>query len=414
MRIATLRRIAVVGFGAAVLSSGAAKGVLRAGAARVDITPAAGTSLPMSGYAGRTVGHSAVHDNLYTRAIYLDDGNSQAVIVTCDLIFMPEILWEPLTQKLIGEFGIPRERLLLAGTHTHGGPALAEGAYLSGLQDKIVEAVRQARSRLQPARMGFGTGKASVNMNRRAPMAGGGWWLGSNPEGPSDKTVAVVKFETGAGEPLALFINYAVHGTVMGQQNLEITGDLPGATSRVVERALGGDVVAAWTSGAAGDQDPLYRVGNRHEDTESLGEILGAETLRVAKSIRTSPAAEIRGAQVIVECPGRKATSGRRRDLNYAFEDAGPATIRLSLLMLNHIALAGVSGEVLTNIGQRLKRESPFTATMMVTHCNGSSGYIPDDAAYEQISYEIVATRLKPGCAEDAIVRGLIALMDAN
>jgi hypothetical protein len=391
----------------------AQKGTLRAGAARIDITPAPGTSLPMSGYAGRTAGHKAVQDNLYARAIVVDDGSTQAAIVACDLIFMPQNLWEPLTGRLTRELGFKAEHLLLSGTHTHGGPALRESAYLNELQDKIVQAVREAKSRLEPAKMGFATGKASVNSNRRARMANGGWWLGINPEGPSDKTVAVVKFESAGGEPIALFINYGVHGTVLGQDNLDITGDLPGATSRHVEADMGGRLVAVWTSGAAGDQDPVYRVGVRHEYADALGRILADEAVKVAKSIRTSPVMEIRGAQKVVSCPGRRATErGRRRDLKYEFVDADPVDIRLSLLALNHVVFAGVSGEVLTNIGQRLKRESPFTATMMVTHTNGSSGYLPDDAAYEQISYEIVTTRAKPGCAENGIVNGFLEIMD--
>jgi hypothetical protein len=67
---------------------------------------------------------------------------------------------------------------------------------------------------------------------------------------------------------------------------------------------------------------------------------------------------------------------------------------------------------VLVSIGQRLKKESSFTHTMVVTHCNGSSGYLPDDAAYEQVSYEIVTARVKRGCAENAIVGGLLDLLD--
>jgi hypothetical protein len=86
--------------------------------------------------------------------------------------------------------------------------------------------------------------------------------------------------------------------------------------------------------------------------------------------------------------------------------------IRLSLLTIGHVALAGVSGEVLTKIGERLKNESPFSQTLVVTHCNGSSGYLPDDAAYEQISYEIAVSHVKKGCAEDAIVNGILELMD--
>ena len=48
----------------------------------------------------------------------------------------------------------------------------------------------------------------------------------------------------------------------------------------------------------------------------------------------------------------------------------------------------------------------------MVTHCNGSSGYLPDDAASDQVSYEITATRVKRGCAEDAIVNGFLEMMN--
>lgn len=79
--------------------------------------------------------------------------------------------------------------------------------------------------------------------------------------------------------------------------------------------------------------------------------------------------------------------------------------------MINDIAIAGVSAEVLTNIASRLKLESPLTKTFMVTHCNGSSGYIPDDAAYDQVSYEITTTRVKRGCAENAIVNGFLEMI---
>jgi hypothetical protein len=92
--------------------------------------------------------------------------------------------------------------------------------------------------------------------------------------------------------------------------------------------------------------------------------------------------------------------------LSYTFTDADPVHIRLSLLMLDDIVLTGVSGEVFTLIGQRLKKESPGNHTVIITHANGSSGYIPNDAAFDQISYEITASHLKPGCAEGAIVNG--------
>jgi hypothetical protein len=79
--------------------------------------------------------------------------------------------------------------------------------------------------------------------------------------------------------------------------------------------------------------------------------------------------------------------------------------------MIDDVALAGVSGEVFTLIARHLRRESPFNRTIMVTHTNGSSGYIPDDSAFDQITYEVTTSHLKPGCAENAIVNGFVGMM---
>jgi len=409
----------------ASVPAGAQTGRLRAGASRVDITPAPDAALPMSGYAGRTEGFKGIHDNLHVRAVVVDDGTSQAALVACEVIGIPAALWEKITERLTRETAIPRDSILLASVHTHAAPALgtygeaAEGdaartraAYVTKVEDAVLAAVRQAQAALQPARIGFGTGKAHVNMNRRARNADGGWMLGNNPEGVSDKTVAVIKFETLTGAPLAIVSNYAVHGTVLGPGNLQISADLPGAASRVVEKHYGDAVVSPWTSGAAGDQDPIYRTGTDFRNVAALGQLLGEEVIRVAESIRTTSRGRVRGMQKLMTCPGKRTVQSPGPGRDYTIEDADPVPIRLSLLVINDIAIAGVSGEVLTNISLRLKRESPFNRTLMVTHGNGSSGYLPDDAAYDQVSYEIVATRARRGCAEGAIVDGFLELMN--
>jgi hypothetical protein len=405
----------------AVMPVAADKENLRAGAARVDITPPAGAALQMSGYAGRTDGFKSIHDDLSVRAIVVDDGSSQASIISCEIIGLSNAFWEKATERITRETGIARDNILLASVHTHAAPSTGvydrgplapnQAAYVAKLEDAILESVRLARSRLQPARVGFGTGAAKVNMNRRARNGEGGWMLGNNPDGVSDKTVAVIKFETPAGEPLAIFNNYGVHGTVLGPANLQISSDLPGATSRYVERHFGGKVIAPWTSGTAGDQDPIYRTGTDFQNVVALGAILGEEVVRVADAIQTTGRARIHGMQRVVTCPGKRTVQNPGRGREYKFEDSDPVAIRLSLLVINDIAITAVSGEVFTNIGLRLKRESPFNHTILITHCNGSSGYLPDDAAYDQISYEILTTRTKRGCAEDAIVNGLVAMM---
>jgi hypothetical protein len=397
------------------------KGILRAGAAKVDITPAADAALQMSGYANRTAGFKGIHDDLNVRAIVVDDGSAQAAIISYEIIGLSNAFWEKMTERITRETGIARDHIVLASVHTHAAPSTGvydrgqlapnQAAYIARLEEAILESVRRAKSALQPARIGFRTGKAKVNMNRRASNGEGGWMLGNNPDGVSDKTVAVIRFENLTGEPFAIFSNYGVHGTVMGPGNLQISSDLPGATSRFVERHYGGKVISAWTSGTAGDQDPIYRTGTDFQNVTALGSILGEEVVRIADAIKTTNRAHIHASQRVVTCPGKRTVQAPGPGREYKFEDSDPVAIRLSLLVINDIAIAGVAGEVLTNVGLRLKKESPFNHTLMVTHCNGSSGYLPDDAAYDQVSYEIVTTRVKRGCAEDAIVNGLLAMM---
>jgi hypothetical protein len=83
--------------------------------------------------------------------------------------------------------------------------------------------------------------------------------------------------------------------------------------------------------------------------------------------------------------------------------------------MLGDVAITGVNAEVFNTIAQRLKSESPLKHTMMATLTNGSapSGYIPNDAAFGYNTFEVVSSRLKPGCAETAIVDGLLDLIGA-
>ncbi len=411
----------------AALAAGAAwaqEGNLRAGAAKVEITPVE-PGLPMAGYGSRVEGHKDVHDPLFVRAVVVSDGERTAAIVSSDVIGIPEDSWSALTERLTRESGIPREHILLAGTHTHGAPttrsnvkeefAASWKAWRTRWHDGVSSAVRQAAAAMQPARVGAATGRAYVNTNRRARLANGGWGLGVNPEGVSDKTVAVVRFDTAAGEPLAILIHYPVHGVVMGPRNYRVTSDLPGAAAAFVESHYGGRVVAPFLADASGDQNPIYGPGDDFSRVAALGQLLGEEAVRVAETARTSPHGRVAGSQRVITCPGRRMTPDSNTRLNkIAFEDADPVDIRLSLVRVGTVAFAGVSGEVLTNIALRLRAESPYARTLLVSHSNGSVGYIPDDAAYEQVSYEIWVSRLRPGCAESGIVNAFLEMMDRH
>jgi neutral ceramidase len=414
-----------------LLLAGAASAALRAGAAKIDITPAPNAALPMSGYANRTEGFKGIHDPIFVRAIVVDDGTTQIAIVAWELIFVPDAVWAEAAPRIVSETGIRAENLILAAVHDHGAPSVT-GDYAHKVEDAAVEAIRLAKSRLQPARFGYGAGTAHINVNRRELGPSTGWWLGYNENGASDKTVHVLRFDDLAGKPIAFLINYAVHVVVMGPDNYQITGDLAGATSRFVEQHYAAkdhprgdagprmrlkpaersdDVVAVWTSGAAGDQNPISTAtGADFFLADALGKILGEEVVRTSGAIQTAADARIHGGQKIASCPGRRVEDGPRPRADYKFTDADPVNLRLTLLTLGDVAIAGVSGEVLNPIYQHLRRQAP-PRTIMITHANGSSGYIPDDAGFEQIGYEVTTSHLKPGCAESAIVNGIMELM---
>ena len=402
------------------------KSQLLAGAAKVDITPQDLTGLtnlwrnPFDG----------VHDRIYLRALVVDNGIHTAAIVASDLLEYGDttVVRDRVTQ----EVGIPADHIIITASHAHntprvgsvspgataykGGPATQ--AYTKVIYDQIVAVVQQTKAALQPARVGIGTGQADVNTNRDEYTAEG-WKLGVNPNGPSDKTVWVVKFETTSGDPIAILMNYAVHAVVLGPDNTLVSGDLAGVAERYVEQYYDDKVVALWTIGAAGDQNPKYMSWDTtysQKDREpgyplmnALGQIVGEEVVRVAAQIdRMTPMARIEAEGKVISCP---AAPPKRRRGGKDVPQVDSLDIYLGLVMINHIAITSVSGEVATNIYYHLRKDSPFTHTMMITMANDRIGYIIEDAAYETPTFEALGTPLQPGTAEKAIVHGLVDMM---
>ena len=416
---------------------------LTVGAAKVDVTPAERDLPP---------GYEGVFDHLHSRAIVLENGRTRAALITVDIGVIFEDVWEAVTRKLEADLGIPAENVLLTATHTHSAPFQLR----PDLAELIVESVSLAQRSATPARVGYGTGVSYINVNRNIidPQTRR-WWEGPNYEGPSDKTVSVIKFERPGGEPIAVYYNYAMHAVTVGQLD-QISADAPGTASKYIEDSFDGDVIAVWSTGAAGDQNPIYfqqtydlrairiaEYAKRGEDISnsmprggegldksdptvmklmnqqkqmiaSMGQFLGEEVLHVMRGIeRTDESVQIRGRQAIISCPGRQRTDSGRAGFPGEYKEAEPVDIRLSLLIIGDIAVGGVNAEVFNLIAQRLKQKSPYARTMMATLTNGraDSGYIPHDAAYGTYTFEVVSSRLQPGCAETSIVNGILDLM---
>jgi hypothetical protein len=421
---------------------GAGGAAFRAGAARMDVTPA---QLPRN--------MLGVLDPIFVRTLVLDNGSTRAALVSVDAGSVSNDLYSKVSVRAAQELNIPATHLMISATHTHSVPFQAA----ANTEEKIMQGLRESVARLQPARIAWGTGQSWINVNRdRVDPVTNRWWEGPNYEGTSDKTVAVVRVETAAGRPIAVYYNYAVHAVLTGTLD-KISGDIPGATSRYVEASLGGDAVALWSSGAAGDQNPLYfnqtyelreiRIADyakRGEDisnamppggtgmdrnnprvallmkqqeqlNEAMGQMLGEEILHVMRESleKSPPDATIRGAESRVTCPARRRTDTGRAGNPGTYVEGGEVSIRLGALRIGDIYIGAVDGEVYNAIAQRLKRESPFKHTLMSTLTNGSAptGYIPSDDAYGRNVFTVLSSRLMPGCAEAKIVDGLVELM---
>lgn len=416
---------------------------LKAGAAKVDVTPAP-SELPKN--------YEGIFDHLYSRAIVLESGSASAALISVDAGAIPDPVWRGVTEQLAKELGIPTTNVLMTATHTHSAPGQQGTAYIS----KIVESVKLAKERAVPARVGYGTGVSYINVNRNLfDEKRKTWWEGPNYDGSSDKTVAVMKFETVTGDPIAVYYNYAMHAVTVGQLD-QVSADAPGTTSKYIEDSFDDKIVALWSSGAAGDQNPIYfqqtfdlrdirikdyakrgidisnsmppggqgldkkdptviRLMNQQKQMiQSMGQFLGEEVMHAMREMeRTESNVPIYGAQKTISCPGRERLNSGRAGEPGSYKDAAPVEIRLGLLKVGDIAIGGVNAEVFNLIAQRLKKESPYAHTMMATLTNGSarSGYIPNDAAYGMETFEVLSTRLKPGCAETSIVSGILDLM---
>jgi neutral ceramidase len=446
MKIYSLMAISVAMMLAVVPASAqkGPRGQLMAGAAKVDVTPAP-----------EDLGRNSfgILDHTNVRAIIFSNGANKAGFVNVDGNANQKVVD---TVNIIAqrELGIPIGNIIYNGTHCHStGTVRGEE-----LVQKTYKAIKDAFNAMVPAKVGYGSGVSYLNVKRDLFDAERGtWWEGPNYEGKSDKTVAVVYFESMEGKPIGVYYNYAMHAVITGQLDM-ITGDFPGKSEEYIESKYGKDFVAMFASGAAGDQNPLYfqqtfdlrdiriadyaakgedisnkmppggqgldrnnpevarLMGEQKKMAESYGQLLGEEVKYVMMMMRRfENDVTINCGRKIVSCPGRRQLNGGGR-AGYAgeYEDAAPIDIALALVMLDDIPVTAVAGEVYNKIAVRLKAESPYAHTIMTTVADGHSGwggYIPDDESYGAQTFEVLSSRFKQGYAESAIVNGLLDLI---
>jgi hypothetical protein len=203
------------------------------GAAQRKITPPLGTN--MAGYY-HVRPASAVHDDLFARALVIDDGTTVIAVVTCDLVSIREESVVNARAHIAAATDIPGSNVLICCTHTHTGPitrgdrsastfgSMSE-SYMATLEQEIAAAVTAAwQSRVAGALRIGKSQETRIAFNRRFHMRDGSVKTNpgrNNPDivgpvGPIDPDVYVLLAESSQGEPIGVLVNYSLHADTTG------------------------------------------------------------------------------------------------------------------------------------------------------------------------------------------------------
>ena len=391
---------------------------------------------PLEGFSGK------IHDDPMARVLLLSC-REQVAIVSLDLVMMlppgvkriknivseitgtdPDHIWVHTTHAIStphephAPWGGPKKELTDdEKKKIEAGSAL----FREGLETAVHTAALQAKDAFRPAKMGVGTGTCMVNVNRDLPTPFG-WWTGFNPEGYSNHTATILRFDDADGKMIASAACFgmkacALDNSEMKQGTRIVSADVPGTAARLLEEQFG--VPCLYLMGAACDQPPremaLYDVINSEGEvtTVDLGVAKGLEIVeRLGREMAADFAAVIEGtccdrtdcAVSVASGEITWGTKGRARvqltkQANYVQE--GSTEVETLAFAVGDVALVALRPEVNAITEKQLRETSPYRTTLMVTMVNGSNKYMPDQESYQNSSYSAQGAPLMPGAAEE-------------
>ena len=351
------------------------------------------------------VGALGVHDPVGARAVVLrPEGAPPLAIVRIDAIGSTSELHQAICER-VAALGYPPERVLLAATHTHAGPGSfmrAPFACLVGtdvfrpevearMADACAEAIQEAHAAARPATLTLARardraadGRPLLSKNRRARRF------------PDELQADDIDDEVGLlllrgredGAPLALLVNYAVHCTVLGSDNLCFTGDLAHGLEEALGERLGAP--ALFLNGAEGDIAPrsLSAAGGLLRCRE-LGQAFAGLCLPALEDAPREERIAIDSAWGEQEMgdPWTCLAAGRER---FIAGDQGVAAVLTAPLALPLNALLWVCG---------------FTDLRAAITWNLAAGLVLDlDGLLHRTHTRLAATRLRAGAEDLALV----------
>ena len=389
---------------------------IRTGAAQTDITPAG--PVWMAGYGDRDRRSEGVYQPLGAGAIYLGGADDEALLIAADLIGFDLAYAAQAKQRIAAATGMLPRQVVLAATHTHCGPLFypmmmpgePELEYAGQLCERLVAVAVAARGGAVAGRVSFSRRRSGFGVNRRLSRRGKAVFA-PNPDGPVDRDLDTLWFESQAGKLLATLTVYGCHATSLG--GYLVGGDYPGFLCVELREKTGAP--AFFSAGCAGDVRPWYNPGGAGFRRPEIDEVAAAgsglaeevlagrasslpveaDGLEIAGDFHLLPYAGLPDAAHLDRFAAREAGQ-RRRWAQYMKEllslGALPAACphEVQVLQLNpEFRVLFLGGEVLSEIGLHLKRALSPAVTVAAAYSNGLIGYIPSKNAYPLGGYEV-------------------------
>lgn len=432
--------------------------MLQVGAAKVSINP----TQEMFPYPSYQPGNPyvGIYTNCFVRAIAIDNGAQQALLVGYDLGGVPY----PEEQKkhLSEATGIPVSNILLSAIHNHTGCDIVFSpdpedqkkaeAYRRYVCGKAVDCAKQAVAKKRHARYGYGIGSSYVNINRDMHCEDGTFTQGPEYEGYCDHTVYLLKFVDDRDQLIAAYVSYGMHATlgyfeVDADGKTRCSGNIPGVAEEYAEERFGNDCVVLWTSAAAGDQNPyLYTLrdyepdgfaamarllpGSQYQLMKLLGKQHGVDICKTINRIdRYNENMPIRFGDARIPLPAQKVPENfdpqqvndwanhierlpEGKKMPVPLPDPDHAVpLYVEQAVLGDVAIVGVGAEIYSLIGKAIREVSPYRKTMVVTHVTDSIGYIIDSTSVDHYCFEQYG-RVRAGACDGLITEGVRQLFD--
>jgi neutral ceramidase len=386
---------------------------VKSGCSKIRITPQVGVDL--SGYGLREQPSVGIHDDLFARALFLEQGTERLLWLHCDLIGLERNLVRTLRKRLLEEVKLAEHQILVSTTHTHAGPATRrvrgcgeiDPAYLDQLDQYLLEAARRAVTKTDEVMPWFAEGQCDLGIDRR-----------STPTAHVDPVLPVIAFQKKDGTFSAVLANYAMHNVALSSNNRLISGDMAGVAASYVCEQLRGNPLTFVTNGACGNINPPKQ-SDDFSAAEQLGKELGGKIVDLVRRAERTQDTRLASIMETVKVP-LAVLSAEEVEREYhhvldAYASVFPGDFHdvqmkawreetlallekgqsrdyvetdIQALRIGPARFAAMGAEVFSRMAEEL-RAAVDKHTYVVGYSNGLIGYLPFAEAYAEGGYEV-------------------------